>query len=163
MRQKHRYMVKILNLKSSDCCLVANLRMTLCDPMDYSLPGSSAHGVSQARILEWVATFFSRSSSLPRDQTCNSYLTGGFFTTGPPGKPRSHQVCGDKYNKAWMKNELLPTQRLEDMLLRRQTSGEKAEASQSQDLYPVNKPQKSHRKREQFKKSRVVSSGFQND
>lgn len=62
-----------------------------------------------------------------------------------------------------MKNELLPTQRLEDMLLRRQTNGEKAEASQPQDLYPMSKPQKSHRKRKQFKKSRVVSSGFQND
>ena len=56
--------------------------------MDYSLPGSSAHGVSQARILEWVATFFSRASSLPRDQTWGSYLAGGFFTTGPPGKPK---------------------------------------------------------------------------
>ena len=78
-------------------------------------------------------------------------------------KGNALEVARDKYNKAWMKNELLPTQRLEDMLLRRQTSGEKAEASQSQDLYPVNKPQKSHRKREQFKKSRVVSSGFQND
>ena len=65
--------------------------------------------------------------------------------------------------KAWMKNELLPTQRLEDMLPRRQTSGGKAEALQPQDLYPVSKPEKSHRKREQFKKSRVVSSGFQND
>ena len=36
-------MVKILNLKSSNCCLVTKLRMTLCDPMDYSLPGSSVH------------------------------------------------------------------------------------------------------------------------
>ena len=62
-----------------------------------------------------------------------------------------------------MKNELLPTQRLEDMLPRRQTSGGKAEALQPQDLYPVSKPEKSRRKREQFKKSRVVSSGFQND
>ena len=49
------------------------------------------------------------------------------------------------------------------MLPRRQTSGGKAEALQPQDLDPVSKPEKSHRKREQFKKSRVVSSGFQND
>ena len=42
---------------------------TLCDPMDCSLPGSSAHGVLQARILEWVAIPFSRGSSRPRDQT----------------------------------------------------------------------------------------------
>ena len=40
------------------------------DPMDYSPPDSSVHGVSQARILEWVAISFSRGSSKPRDQTC---------------------------------------------------------------------------------------------
>ena len=40
----------------------------LCDLMDFSLSGSSAHGISQARILEWVATSSSRGSSLPRDQ-----------------------------------------------------------------------------------------------
>ena len=37
--------------------------LTLCDPMDYSLPGSSVHGISQARILEWVAISFSKGSS----------------------------------------------------------------------------------------------------
>ena len=42
--------------------------LTLCDPMDGSPPGSSVHGFSQARILEWVAISFSRSSSRPRDQ-----------------------------------------------------------------------------------------------
>ena len=42
---------------------------TLCDPMDYSLPGSSVHGISQARILEWVDMSFSRGSFQPRDQT----------------------------------------------------------------------------------------------
>ena len=36
---------------------------TLCDPMDCSLPGSSVHGIFQARILEWVAISFSRGSS----------------------------------------------------------------------------------------------------
>ena len=41
----------------------------LCDPMDCSLPGSSVHGILQARILEWVAIAFSRGSSKPRDQT----------------------------------------------------------------------------------------------
>ena len=40
----------------------------LCDTMDYSLPGSSVHGVSQARMLEWVAISFSRGSSQLRDQ-----------------------------------------------------------------------------------------------
>ena len=42
--------------------------LTLCDPMDYSLPGSSVHGILQARILEWVAMPSSRGSSQPRDQ-----------------------------------------------------------------------------------------------
>ena len=41
----------------------------LCNPMDYSPPGSSIHGIVQARILEWVSFSFSRGSSRPRDQT----------------------------------------------------------------------------------------------
>ena len=48
---------------------------TLCDPMEYSLPGSSAHGILQARILEWVAITCSRGSSWQRDLTCISYIT----------------------------------------------------------------------------------------
>ena len=46
----------------------------LCDPTDCSPPGSSAHGISQARILEWVAISFFRESSQPRDQTCLSCI-----------------------------------------------------------------------------------------
>ena len=45
------------------------------------------HGISQARILEWVAIFFSRGSSPPKDQTRDFCLAGRFFTTEPPGKP----------------------------------------------------------------------------
>ena len=44
-------------------------------------------GISQARILEWVAISFFRGSSWPRNQTCVSWIAGGFFTTEPPGKP----------------------------------------------------------------------------
>ena len=51
------------------CCLLAKLCPTLLWPMDHSLPGSSVHGISQARILEWVAISYSRGSSQPRDQT----------------------------------------------------------------------------------------------
>ena len=43
--------------------LAAHLGPTLCDLMDYNLPGSSVHGIFQARILEWVAMPFSRESS----------------------------------------------------------------------------------------------------
>ena len=43
--------------------IVAQLCLTLCDPMDWSSPGSSAHEILQARILEWVAIPFARGSS----------------------------------------------------------------------------------------------------
>ena len=49
---------------------------TLCDPMDCSLPGSSIHGIFQAKVLEWVAISFSRGSSWPRDQTRVSHIVG---------------------------------------------------------------------------------------
>ena len=50
-------------------CSVAQSCLTLCDPMDSSLPASSVHRILQARILEWVAVPFSRGSSWPRNQT----------------------------------------------------------------------------------------------
>ena len=46
---------------------VAQSCPTLCDPVDCSPPGSSAHGILQARLLEWVAISFSRGSSWPRN------------------------------------------------------------------------------------------------
>ena len=49
-------------------CEVTQSCLTLCDPMDYSVPGSSVHGTFQARVLEWVAISFSSRSSRPRDQ-----------------------------------------------------------------------------------------------
>ena len=47
-------------------CSISQLCLTLCDPLDYSLPGSPVHGILQARILEWVAISSSRGSSQPR-------------------------------------------------------------------------------------------------
>ena len=61
-------------VKATQLCL------TLFDTMEYSLPGSSVHGILQARILEWVAVPFSRESSQPRDRTQVSHSVGGFFT-----------------------------------------------------------------------------------
>jgi len=58
--------------------------------MDCSPPGSSVHGIIQARTLEWVGVSFSRGSSPPRDQTHISCLAGRFFTTESPGKPIYH-------------------------------------------------------------------------
>ena len=53
---------------------------TLCDPMDCILPGSSVHGIFQARVLGWVAISFSRGSARPRDCTQVSLIVGRCFT-----------------------------------------------------------------------------------
>ena len=62
---------------------VAQSCPTLCNPVDYSLPGSSIHGILQAGILEWVAISFSRGSSRPRDQPRVSHIAGRRFTSEP--------------------------------------------------------------------------------
>ena len=64
-------------------CVCAQSRSTLCKPMDCSPPGSSVRGISQARILQWVAISSSRGYSRPRGQTqvlISPALAGGFFT-----------------------------------------------------------------------------------
>ena len=66
---------------------MAKLCLTLCDPMDCIPPGSSVHGISQARILERVAISFSRGSSWPRDRNHISCIAGRFFIVEPPEKP----------------------------------------------------------------------------
>ena len=60
------------------------LSLTVCDPMDCSPPGSSFHGILQAKILEWVAMPSSRRSSQPRNRihlSMSPALAGRFFTT----------------------------------------------------------------------------------
>ena len=72
------------------CAQSLQLYPTLCNPTDWSPPGSSVHGILQARTPEWVAMPSSRESSQPRDWTrvpCISCNAGGFFTAEPPGKP----------------------------------------------------------------------------
>ena len=69
--------------------LVTQLCLTLCDPMDCSPPASYVHGISQVRILEWVAISFSRGFSRPRNLTESPPLAGRFFTTEPQRKPQS--------------------------------------------------------------------------
>jgi len=61
---------------------VAQSCPTLCDPVDCSPPGSSTHGILQARILEWVAISFFRESSQPRDWTQVSCIAGRCFNLG---------------------------------------------------------------------------------
>ena len=76
------------------CCLKRNkvlvtwLCLTFCDPMDYSRPGSSVHGILQARILGWVAIPF-RKFSWPRDLTQVSCITGRFFTSWAARQPKN--------------------------------------------------------------------------
>ena len=62
------------------CVRVVQSCPTLCDPMKCSLPGSSVHGILQAKVLEWVATAFSRESSRTRDWAQVSHIVGRFFT-----------------------------------------------------------------------------------
>ena len=75
---------RAINLKYLLCVCVCVFRhVRLCNPMDYSLPVSSVHGIFQARILEWVAISSSRASSRPRNWTRISYvylIAGGFLT-----------------------------------------------------------------------------------
>ena len=73
----------ILDMPFHVACVVwsvAQLCTTLCDPTDCSPPGSSVHGILQARILEWFAMPFSRRSSQSRDQIQVSCIAGKFFT-----------------------------------------------------------------------------------
>ena len=73
------------------CCTMLSHVWLFVIPWTVAQPGSSAHGISQARILEWVAISSSRGSSQPRDRTCmsrDSCIAGGFFTTKPLGKPQ---------------------------------------------------------------------------
>ena len=67
---------------------------TLCDPMDCSPLGSSVHGISQARILEWVAIPFYRGSSQHRDQTQVSCIAGRFFTTSTTWEAQNRHIPG---------------------------------------------------------------------
>ena len=72
---------------------IAKLCPTLCDPMDCSPPGSSVRGISQARILQWVAISFSRDlldSGIEPATPSSPALQGGFFTAEPPGKPNHY-------------------------------------------------------------------------
>ena len=75
--------------KSLQSCL------THCNSMDCSPPGSSVHGILQARILEWVAMPSSKGSSQPRDRTVSLMfpaLVGRLFTTEPPEKPNVYTI-----------------------------------------------------------------------
>ena len=81
--------------------LVAQSCPILWDPMNCSLPGSSVHGIPQARILQWVAFPFSRGSSPPRDGTQVSLIVGGFFTSWATREARTDMHI---HEEAWAEN-----------------------------------------------------------
>ena len=68
--------------------LVTQSCLTLCNPMDSSLPGSSVHGILQARILEWIA--FPSPGDLPNPgiEPWSPALQAHYLLSEPPGKPR---------------------------------------------------------------------------
>ena len=69
-----------LHLWLAVLCFVPQSCPTLCNPINCSLPGSSVHGIFQAKTLEWVAIPFFRGSSQPRDWTQVSHIASRFFT-----------------------------------------------------------------------------------
>ena len=81
--EKHLFLLyclcQSLWLCGSQWSEVAQSCLTLCNPVDCSLPGSSVHGILQSRILEWVTISFSRGSSRPGDQTRVSRIGGRRF------------------------------------------------------------------------------------
>ena len=80
---------------------VAQSCLTLCNPMDCSLLGSSVHGVFQARVLEWIAIPFSRGSSQPRNRTQVSPIAGRRFTVWATREfhydVSMHKFCSDLF------------------------------------------------------------------
>ena len=73
-RQSRNACVLII-MQGLRACLSLQSCPTLFDPMDCSPPGSSVHGILQAKTLEWVVVFPSRRSSRPRDRTHVSYVS----------------------------------------------------------------------------------------
>ena len=76
----HMYVCVCVCVCVCACAKSLQLCLTLSDSVDCSPPGFFVHGISQARILEWVAIPFSRGSSWPRDRTQVSCIAGRFFT-----------------------------------------------------------------------------------
>ena len=107
-------------------CVHAQSCLPLCSPMDWRPPGSSVHGISQARILEWVAISSSRGSSPPSDRTLVSYIYLHWqvdsLPLSPSGKPQNEPTNMEEQKifkkfftdtpfKGWRKKSHLPALR----------------------------------------------------
>ena len=78
------------------CAKFVQSCLTLCDSVDYNPPGSSVHGIPQARILEWVAMLYSRDLPDPGikpTSLMSPALAGGFFTTSTTWEAQRIQQC----------------------------------------------------------------------
>ena len=74
------------------CVLVAQSCPTLCNPIDYTLPGFSVHEILQARILKWVAISFSRGISNPGIEPRSPALQAAALPSELLGKPKPHYM-----------------------------------------------------------------------
>ena len=83
----HIYLYICVYVCMHTCMLSHFSFLLLWDPLECSPPGSSVHGILQARILEWVDVPYSSGSSWCRDQTGISYFAGRLFTSEPPRNP----------------------------------------------------------------------------
>ena len=109
-RNMNRWLTRLPLYSKINCLkgkgVVAQLCLTLCDPMDCSPLGYSVHGIIQARILEWVAIPFSRRSSQPRDRTQVSCIAGRFFTVWAT---REAQMYTNTFSPKGLYFHFLPT------------------------------------------------------
>ena len=98
-RSEGRHPLHYLRLFLKKMCSVASVVSDSLQPLDCSLPDSSVHGISQARILEWVAMPSSGGPSPPRDQICLSSISciaGAFFTTRITGEDHLKKIIPNK-------------------------------------------------------------------
>ena len=89
------FLLQCMKVKVAQSCLI------LHDPMDCSPPGSSVHGIPQPRILEWVASPFSRGSSLTRGPTRVSHIAGRFFSIWGIREALQDDSERIKYQNVW--------------------------------------------------------------
>ena len=107
-----------VHVRVCECAVTSVVSNTL----DYSPPGSSVHGILQARILEWVAMLFSRRPSQTRVWTSVFCITGGFFTAEPPealliNKNFSSRKWIEKRLFRWLYQKLIETEFSGQMLV----------------------------------------------
>ena len=98
----YHFLLQCMKVKSEK--EVTQSCLTLSDPMDCSLPGSSVRGIFQARVLEWIAISFSRGLSRPRNRTRVSHIVGRRFTVGAIREAQGYMSYNNKKNSRGKKS-----------------------------------------------------------